>query len=75
MTRDLRQYAHQTNFRLVIGALFLLFTMGAGLIYLIYGFGAAVMALLCLAGALLPIGLISLLLHLLDWVVKRANPE
>ncbi len=73
MTRDLRKYANQTSFRLIIGALILLFTVGAGLIYLVYGFGAAVMGLLCLSGALLPIGLIILLLQLLDWIVKRAN--
>jgi glucose-6-phosphate-specific signal transduction histidine kinase len=75
MTRDLRKYASQTSFRLVIGALILLFSVGAGLIYLFYGFGAAVMGLLCLTGALLPIGLIVLLLQFLDWIVKRGNND
>ncbi len=68
MTRDLRQYARQTNVRLMIGALFLLFVVGDGLIYLIYGRGAALMGLLCLLGGLLPvlltIGAVALLDHL-----------
>jgi hypothetical protein len=42
---------------------------------LIYGFGAAVMGLLCMLGAFVPIGLILLLLNLSDWIVKRANRD
>lgn len=74
-SRDLRAYAGQTWVRMVIGALLVLLIVGDGLIYLIYGPGAALTGLLCLVGALAPIGLILLILWLMDWVVKRANRE
>ena len=73
--RDLRKYARQTNIRLIIGAVLVLFIVGDGLIYIIYGPGAALTGLLCLAGGLAPIALIFLFFLLLDWVVKRANRE
>ena len=75
MNRDLRRYMKDTNVRLIAGALFGLFIVGDGLIWLIYGFGAAVMGLLCMLGAFVPIGLILLLLNLSDWIVKRANRD
>jgi len=75
MRRDLRHYASQTTFRLVAGSLFLLFTIGLGAIWLIYGPYAALMGLLCLSGALVPIGLIALSIYGMDWVVKRGNRE
>jgi hypothetical protein len=75
MSRDLRKYMKDTNVRLIIGALALLFIVGDGLIWLIYGFGAAMMGLLCMLGAFLPIGLILLFLNLSDWIVKRANRD
>jgi hypothetical protein len=71
--RDLRAYARQTGLRLVIGALLVLFIVGDGLIFLIYGPGAAGMGLLCLVGALAPVGLVWLILFLIEWMVKRAN--
>ncbi len=75
MSRDLRKYIQETNTRLIIGALLLLFIIGIGLIYLIYGAGAAMMGFLCLLGAFVPIGLIFLSLYLLDWITKRASGE
>jgi hypothetical protein len=75
MSRDLRKYMRDTNVRLVAGALLLLFIVGDGLIWLIYGFGAAMMGLLCILAAFVPIGLILLLLALSDWIVKRANRD
>jgi hypothetical protein len=75
MSRDLRKYMKDTNVRLIVGALLALFIVGDGLIWLIYGFGAAVMGLLCMLGAFIPIGLIFLLLNLSDWIVKRANRD
>ena len=75
MSRDLRKYMRDTNVRLIIGALLLLFIIGDGLIWLIYGFGAAMMGLLCILAAFVPIGLILLLLALSDWIVKRANRD
>ncbi len=73
--RDLRKYARDTNTRLIVGALLVLFIVGDGLIYFFYGPGAALTGLLCLIGGLLPIALIFLFFVLLDWVVKRANRE
>jgi hypothetical protein len=75
MSRDLRKYMRDTNVRLIVGALLLLFIVGDGLIWFIYGFGAAMMGLLCILGAFVPIGLILLLLALSDWIVKRANRD
>ena len=75
MTRDLRRYARQTNTRLLVGGILILFVVGDGLIYLFYGRGAAVMGLLCLAAGLAPLLLIWLILTLMEWVVKKANQE
>jgi hypothetical protein len=73
--RDLRAYARQTNVRLAIGAIILLYGLGLGLIYFIYGPGAALVGLLCLLGSLVPIALILIALYGLDWFVQRARPK
>lgn len=75
MSRDLRKYVKDTNVRVIIGAIVLLFIAGLGLIWAIYGFGAAVSGFLCLLGAFVPIGLILFFLFGLDWIVKRANRD
>jgi len=75
MTRDLRKYTSQTNFRLLVGAFLLLFVIGLGLIGLIYGLPAAITGLLCLLGSLVPIGLVWLFMFGIDWIVKRANRD
>ena len=75
MSRDLRKYARRTNVRLGVGAFFLLFVIGIGLIYLIYGPGAATFGFLCLLAALFPIVLILLFLFITDWIVKRAGRD
>ncbi len=75
MTRDLRKYVRQTNIRLIAGGLGLLFIIGDGLIYLIYGASAAVMGFLCLLGGMVPVGLVVLIMMLIDWIAKRANPD
>jgi hypothetical protein len=75
MTRDLRKYTSQTNFRLLVGAFLLLFVIGLGLIGLIYGLPAAITGLLCLLGALVPIGMVWLFMLGLDWLVRRANRD
>ena len=71
MSRDLRRYASQTNIRLIVGFLLVLFIVGDGLIYIIYGQGAAIMGLLCLLAGLSPVGLILAALWLIDWVARR----
>ena len=75
MTTDLRKYTSQTTIRLIVGALILLFVVGGALIWWFYGPAAALVGLLCLLGALLPIGLIWLLMAGLDWIVKKMNEE
>jgi hypothetical protein len=75
MTTDLRKYTSQTTIRLIVGALILLFVVGGALIWWLYGPAAALMGFLCLLGALLPIGLIWLLMAGLDWIVKKMNEE
>ncbi len=75
MKTDLRNYAKRTNIQLAVGAFVLLFIIGLGLIWLLYGKGAALMGLLCLLGALVPIALILLALFGMDWIVKHANSK
>jgi hypothetical protein len=75
MYRDLRKYAKQTNLRLIIGFLLVLFFIGDGLIFLFYGQGAAVMGIVCLLAGLSPVILIVGALWLIDWIVRRNNPE
>jgi hypothetical protein len=75
MSRDLRKYARQTNVRLTIGAILVLFIVGDGLIYFIYGKGAALTGLLCLLAAMIPLAFTVLVLLLLDWIRKRADRD
>jgi hypothetical protein len=73
MGRDLRQYARQTNFRLIVGFTLLIFLVGDGLIYWFYGRGAAIMGLLCLVGVSLPLVLILIALWIIDWIAKQGK--
>lgn len=75
MSKDLRKYASQTTFRLIVGAIALLFIVGVTAIWIIYGPGAAFMGFLCLVGAFIPIGLVALAIFGLDWIVKFLNRE
>jgi TM2 domain-containing membrane protein YozV len=75
MSRDLRKYARQTNIRLAVGAILVLFIIGDGLIYLFYGGGAALTGILCLLGGMVPVVLVLLVLQLFDWIQKRANRD
>ncbi|HEX9839130.1 MAG TPA: hypothetical protein VGA72_07285 [Anaerolineales bacterium] len=73
--KDLREYAKQTNVRLVLGAFVLLFVVGVGLIWLIYGEGAAGLGFVCLLAALFPVILILLFFVAIEWILKRARPK
>lgn len=73
MVRDLRKYAKQTNLRLLIGFLLVLFFIGDGLIYLFFGQQAALMGVICLLAGLSPVVLIILALWFIEWVVRRNN--
>jgi len=75
MTRDLREYAKQTNFRLIVGGLLILFIVGDGLIYVIYGKEAAITGLICLSIGLTPLILIWLALTLIGYIASRANSD
>lgn len=70
---DLRKYARQTNARLLIGFILILFLIGDGLIFLIYGRNAAILGALCLVAGLAPLLLIWLILLAMEWFVKRQN--
>ena len=75
MARDLRRYAKQTNIRLIIGGIAILVIIGDGLILLFYGRDAAVLGLLCLVIALMPLLLIWVVLSIFGWVVRRSNAD
>ena len=72
MSHDLRQYAKQTNIRLVAGFILILLFVGDGLIYLFYGKYAASMGLVCILAGLAPLILIYLALWIIELIV-RAN--
>ena len=73
--RDLRRYAQQTNYRLLVGGIALLYLVGGGLIYLIYGRAALVSGLVCLTTGLTPLILIYVFLAAMGYIAKKANEE
>ena len=75
MSRDLRKYANQTNIRLVIGGLLVLFIVGLGLIYLFYGPGAALSGMICLLVGLVPLFLIWFAFFILEIITKRGRDQ
>ncbi len=75
MKRDLREYAKQTDRRLVVGAILILFLVGGGLIWWIYGTGAAGLALTCMSGGVAVVLLIVLIFYAIDKILKSARPK
>lgn len=75
MTRDLRKYAQQTNFRLAVGFLALLFILGSGLIWVIYGPQAALLGLVCMLFGLVPIIMIIVVFWGLELLMRRTREE
>lgn len=73
--RNLRDYARQTNIRLVLGFALLLLTIGVGLIYLIYGGAAAASGAACIGIVLIPVGLIWLSLQAIDRLARRLSDD
>jgi multisubunit Na+/H+ antiporter MnhB subunit len=71
----LREYTRQTNVRLALGALILLFVVGVGLIWIFYGERAAGMGFVCLLTAFVPILLIAAIFLGIEWILKRARPK
>jgi hypothetical protein len=72
--RDLKKYAGQTNKRLIIGGVLLIFILGDLLIYLIYGKNAAILGFLCLGMGIIPVILIVGILWLMERIVKKNTP-
>ena len=70
MSKNLRDYASQTRFRLIIWFIFILLFIGLGLVWIIYGRSAAILCFFCLLGASIPIGLIMLFLFGIDRIAK-----
>ena len=73
--RDLRKFARQTNLRLVAGGILLVFTVGLGMIYAFYGPRSAMLGLVCLVGALVPVLLVILFLWVIEKIVRKANQD
>jgi len=71
MSHDLRKYARQTNKRLLIGGIMILFIVGDGLIYLFYGEKAAISGLVCMMVGFLPLIIIWIILSIIGWLVKK----
>jgi len=72
--RDLRRYASSTQFRLAIGAIFLLI-LGDLLVGWIYGWDVARPALLCTGFGLLLGLIIAAWFLLLSWLARRAGDD
>jgi len=65
----------QTNIRLIIGGILLLFIVGSGLIYVFYGVNATIIGLLCMALGLAPLCLIWLILTVIEWTARKVDKE
>jgi hypothetical protein len=75
MSHDLRKYARETQFRLILGGIILLVVVGDGLVYLIYGPSAAVSGLLCIGAGLIPVLLVGGLIALLSYITRKVNKD
>ncbi len=73
--RDLRKYSQQTNRRLILGGILLLFVVGDGLILLVYGKEAAITGLICMLFGLAPLALIWISLELIAYLARKADGE
>ncbi len=73
--RDLRKYSQQTNRRLILGGILLLFVVGDGLILLVYGKEAAITGLTCMLFGLAPLALIWISLELIAYLARKADGE
>ena len=75
MKRDLRDYAKQTDRRLIIGGILLLLIVGGGLIWYFYGTAAAGLGVTCLLAGLAPIVIIVILFWAIERILKSARPK
>jgi hypothetical protein len=72
---DLRRHAAQTRRRLIMGGLFLILVVGAGLIAITYGTPAAACGISVFLIALVPVFLIVCFLALLQWILRRVDNQ
>lgn len=75
MSRDLRKYARQTRAQLLGGLFLLVFLVGDGLIFILYGKEPALLGLICLLAALLPVLIVVVILSIMDRVVKHDHRD
>ncbi|OQY30718.1 MAG: hypothetical protein DRI56_06445 [Chloroflexota bacterium] len=73
MSLDLRKHFKQTNRWLLIGFFVAVFVVGDGLIYLLYGRWSALMGLLCLLGAMVPVAVVGAIFWIMDKAVEKRN--
>ena len=73
MKRNLRDYAKQTDRRLIVGGLILLFLVGGGLIWWFYGTPAAGLGVTCLMAGLAPVVIIVSLFFIIERILKSAG--
>lgn len=73
--RDLRKFARSTQWRLVVGFLFILVAIGDGLIWYFYGTQALQLALICNLTALIPVVLVAGALWLLEKFLRSKDNE
>jgi hypothetical protein len=71
MARDLRRYSRNTYGGMLVGFILLLFLVGDGLIYIFLGKQAAILGLICMIGALVPVVLIAGVLFGIDWITRK----
>jgi uncharacterized membrane protein len=71
--RDLRKYASQTSFRLIVGGISMVIIAGVTATWLIYGKSAALSALICIGIGLLPIAVIILVFILINALLRKYN--
>jgi hypothetical protein len=71
--RDLRKYASQTSFRLIVGGISIVIIAGVTATWLIYGKSAALSALICIGIGLLPIAVIILVFILINALLRKYN--
>ena len=67
-TTDLSAYQRDTERRLILGGVALLFLVGGGLVLLLYDLGALAGAWLCLGAMALPVAAVIGAVWLFDWL-------
>ena len=72
---DLSAYRRQTQRRLILGGVALLFLVGGGLVLWLYDLGALAGAWLCLGAMALPVAAVIGAVWLFDWLGRERHPR